>query len=104
MGHQGDTISMDAHRKALAKEHKKYTKLIAEIEELAAIWRVNASRMVSGDMPQMNVLACVVGLMGLLSEKAKVQGDKLLSPCHQASIDSSRANGVPVIFWPLTTR
>ena len=97
MGHQGDTISMDAHRKALAKECDKRTKLTAEIDDLAAHWRGQASETKpEGGVEQRTILGCVAGLMGLLSDKTGAQGDKLLSPCHQASIDFSRADGVNV--------
>ena len=97
MGHQGDTISMNTHLKALAKERKKLTKLTTEIEKLVDKWNARARRMVYGDSsPQTNIPTFVADLMGLLSEKAGVREDKLLSPCHKASIDFSRADGVNV--------
>src|SRR3989344_182729 len=97
MGHQGDTISMNTHLKDLAKEREKRTKLITEIEKLAAEWRGQTSETKpEGGVEQRTILACVVGLMSLLSGKIGAQGGKLLSPCHQASLDFSRADGVNI--------
>src|SRR3989338_6856663 len=97
MGHQGDTISMGTHLKALAKERKKREQMIAGIERMVGHWRTQASEIKrDGCVEQRAILVCVAGLMGLLLEKTGTQVGKFRSPCHKAPIDFSRVDGVNI--------